>query len=81
SIKVTFSESIDVARALLPVANGATTELVDHRGKRVNVIWAIPPINAAGPRADRLAAEINRILSERGDSKNHPDRRAPHASE
>jgi len=81
SIKVTFSESIDVARALLPVANGATTELVDGRGNRVQRFWAIPPMNAAGSRADRLAAEITRIMSERCDSKNHPDRPAPHASE
>ena len=81
SINVTFSESIDVARALLPVANGATTELVDGRGNRVQWFWAIPPMNAAGPRADRLAAEITRILSERGVYKKLPDRRAPHASE
>jgi hypothetical protein len=65
SKKVTFEESVDLARALLPVANGATTELVDRRGNRVQLLWAIPPINAAEPRAELLAAELTRTLAER----------------
>jgi hypothetical protein len=62
---VALDESVDLARALLPVANGAATELVNRSGETVEIITGIPPINAARPRADRLAAEIDRILAER----------------
>jgi hypothetical protein len=62
---IALDESVDLARALLPVANGSATELVNRAGQTVEVITGVPPINAARPRADRLAAEIGRILSAR----------------
>jgi hypothetical protein len=68
AIKVTFAKPVDLARALLPVANGSQSEVVDRRGKIAEWFWAIPPMNAAGPRADRLAAEITRILAERAEA-------------
>ena len=80
SRKVALSQSIDLARALLPIANGAITELVDLRGTRIQTIWTIPPINAARPRADRLAVEICSILAERA-TGSWTSRNTPHASE
>jgi len=62
---VALLKSVDLARALLPVANGAATELINQNGETIEVITGIPPLNAARPRADRLAAEITRILAER----------------
>jgi hypothetical protein len=62
---VAMLATMDLARKLLPVANGAATELIDRNGQTVEVIAGVPPINAARPRADRLAAEITRVLAER----------------
>jgi hypothetical protein len=62
---IALDETVDRARALLPVANGSATELVNRAGQTVEVITGIPPVNAARLRADRLAAEIDRILTDR----------------
>ena len=62
---VAMLDTADLARKLLPVANGAATELIDQNGRTIEIITGIPPINAARLRADRLAAEITHILSER----------------
>jgi hypothetical protein len=62
---VAMLDTVDLARKLLPIANGAATELIDSSGQTVEVITGIPPINAARLRAERLAAEMTRVLTER----------------
>jgi hypothetical protein len=54
----------DLARILLPVANGATTELVDSAGETVRLITAVPPDNDARRRAHQLALEIDRLIAD-----------------
>jgi hypothetical protein len=79
---VAMLHSVELARALLPVANGATTELIDQHGETVEVITGIPPDNAARPRADRLAARISSLLAERAAAAgSFGSRQAHHASE
>lgn len=55
----------EMARILLPVANGATTELVNGAGEIVRHITTVPAEHDARKRAQRLATEIDRLLAER----------------
>lgn len=55
----------DVARALLPVANGASTELMDQSGTTLRRITSVPAANDARRRVQQLVQEIDRLLAER----------------
>jgi len=65
SLTVALDDSVELARALLPVANGAKTELIDKAGNSVGTLTDVPAGNDARVRAERLSAEINRTLAER----------------
>ena len=69
SLSIALDASEDVARALLPVANGATTELVDGAGETVRNITSVPAEHDARLRAQRLTTEIHRLLAERLSSR------------
>lgn len=62
---VTMDASVDIARALLPVANGAVTELVDKNGTLVRRLTEVPKANDARQRALALSVVIERVLTRR----------------
>jgi len=65
SSTVAMDESVNLARALLPVANGAATELIDAAGNTVRTLTDVPAGNNARLRVERLSTEIERTLAER----------------
>jgi hypothetical protein len=65
SLTVALDNSVELARALLPVANGAATELIGRAGNTVRTLTDVPAGNDARVRAERLSAEIERTLAER----------------
>ena len=65
SSTVALDDSVDLARALLPVANGAATELIDAAGNTVRTLTDVPAGNNARKRVERLSIEIERMLAER----------------
>jgi hypothetical protein len=65
SLTVALDDSVELARALLPVANGAATELIDRAGNTARTLTDVPAGNNARVRAERLSAEIKRMLAER----------------
>ena len=60
---VAMLDTVDLARKLLPVANGAKVQLVDSAGQAVQTVDTVPENNNARLRAERLVEEITRLLT------------------